>query len=106
MTTFAIILMALLLVAALERAHRRQSPHPPGPHGSRELDDRDWVRTQSDLLALGERPDLAGTSPRHGSHRLLRHPLHIRNSRGLVRRRDVTARSTGSGQRMAGIRSD
>jgi hypothetical protein len=52
MTTFLLILMALLLIAALERTNRRQSPHPPGLHGAHDHDDRDWARTKLDLLAL------------------------------------------------------
>jgi hypothetical protein len=56
MSIFLIILMALLLVAALERTNRRQQPHPPGLNGSYERDDRDWARTQLDLLALGDLP--------------------------------------------------
>ena len=54
MTTFLLILMALLLIAALERANRRQAPHPPGLNGYQDQDDRDWARTQLDLLALGD----------------------------------------------------
>jgi len=56
MTIFILILMALVLVAALERTNRRQSPHPPGLHGSRDHDDRDWARIQLDLLALADQP--------------------------------------------------
>jgi len=51
MTTFLLLLMALLLIAALERNHRRQPPAPPGPHGRPDRDDRDWARIQHDLLA-------------------------------------------------------
>ena len=51
MTTFLLIIMALLLVAALERTNRRQS-WPPGLNGSRDRDDRDWARIKLDLLAL------------------------------------------------------
>lgn len=54
MTLFLLIAMALLLIAALERANRRQPPHPPGLHGAHDNDDRDWARTQLDLLALGD----------------------------------------------------
>lgn len=54
MTTFTLILMALLLLAALERTNRRQAPRPPGLNGSLERDDRDWARTKLDLTALGE----------------------------------------------------
>ncbi|MEO6143597.1 MAG: hypothetical protein ABIP19_06410 [Dermatophilaceae bacterium] len=53
MTTFILILMALLLIAALERANRRQAPRAPGLNGSLERDDRDWARTKLDLTALG-----------------------------------------------------
>lgn len=52
MTTFLLILMALLLIAALERTNRRQSPRAPGLHGSIDPDDRDWARTKLDLMAL------------------------------------------------------
>lgn len=51
MTIFLLILMTLLLIAALEPANRRQSPHAPGLHGSRNRDDRDWARIKADLLA-------------------------------------------------------
>ncbi len=51
MTTFLLIVMALLLIAALERTHRRQPPHAPGLHGA---DDRDWARIKLDLLALDD----------------------------------------------------
>ena len=54
MTTFILILMALLLIAALERTNRRQAPRPPGLNGSLERDDRDWARTKLDLTARGE----------------------------------------------------
>ncbi len=62
MTTFLLILMALLLVAALERSNRRQSPKPRGLNGSHDGDDRDWARIQLDLLALGD------TAPRWNTH--------------------------------------
>jgi hypothetical protein len=52
MTTFLLIVMALLLIAALERTHRRQAPHAPGLHGAVDHDDRDWARVKLDLLAL------------------------------------------------------
>ena len=52
MTTFLLILMTLLLIAALERTNRRQPPHAPGLHGAQDPDDRDWARTRLDLLAL------------------------------------------------------
>jgi hypothetical protein len=56
MTTILLIVMALLLIAALERANRRQLPHAPGLHGADGRDDRDWARTKSELLALGDQP--------------------------------------------------
>jgi hypothetical protein len=52
MTIFLLILMVLLLIAALERTNRRQSPRPPGLTGTYDRDDRDWARTKLDLLAL------------------------------------------------------
>jgi hypothetical protein len=61
MSIFLLILMALLLVAALERNNRRQPPHPPGLNGLRDHDDRDWQRTQLDLLALGDEPSRSTT---------------------------------------------
>ena len=45
--------MALSLIAALNRNHRRQPPFPPGPHGAHDQDDRDWARIKVDLTALG-----------------------------------------------------
>ena len=63
MTTFLLILMALLLIAALERANRRQSPRAPGLNGSLDHDDRDWARIKLDLLALD------GQHGRNTSHR-------------------------------------
>lgn len=56
MTTFLLILMALLLIAALERTNRRQAPRAPGLYGSFDHDDRDWARIKLDLLALGDEP--------------------------------------------------
>ena len=53
MNAFLLIVMALLLIAALERTNRRQGPHRPGLHGSLDHNDRDWARTKLDLLALG-----------------------------------------------------
>lgn len=53
MTTFLLLLMALLWIAALERTNRHQSPRAPGLNGSQDHDDRDWARTKLDLLALG-----------------------------------------------------
>jgi hypothetical protein len=68
MTTFLLVLMALLLIAALERNHRRQAPRPPGPIGTYDRDDRDWARIQLDLLAL-DRQQSSNTGrrnrPRH-----------------------------------------
>jgi len=54
MSIFIVIIMVLLLIAALERSNRRQSPHAPGLLGSQVRDDRDWARIQLDLLALGD----------------------------------------------------
>jgi hypothetical protein len=65
MTTFLLILMALLLIAALERTNRRQSPRPPGLHGTHDHDDRDWARTKLDLLALGD--ERSNANHRNGS---------------------------------------
>jgi hypothetical protein len=61
MTTFILILMALLLVLALERNNRRQPPRPPGLNGLHDHDDRDWARTQHDLVALGDQPIWSAT---------------------------------------------
>jgi len=66
MTIFLLILLAVLLIAALERSNRRQSPHSPTLSGSTDHDDRDWARTQLDLLALGD-------DPARDIHRLTRH---------------------------------
>jgi hypothetical protein len=55
MTILLLIAMALLLIAALERANRRQPPHAPGLHGADNHNDRDWARTKLDLLVLGAR---------------------------------------------------
>jgi len=54
MTTFLLILMALSLIAALERTNRRQSLRAPGLNGSQDRDDRDWARIKLDLLALDD----------------------------------------------------
>jgi hypothetical protein len=54
MSILLLVLMALLLGAALERNNRRQPPSPPGLTGTHDRDDRDWARTQLDLLALGD----------------------------------------------------
>jgi len=60
MSTFILVLMAAIVIAGLERNHRRQPPHSPGLHGTHDRDDRDWARTQLDLLALGDRQGIAG----------------------------------------------
>jgi hypothetical protein len=57
MTTFVLIAIALLLIAALERSNRRQSPQPRGLSGSFDHEDRDWARTKLDLLALGSQAE-------------------------------------------------
>jgi hypothetical protein len=54
MSIFIFVIMVLLLIAALERTNRRQSPHAPGPLGSQVRDDRDWARIKLDLLALDD----------------------------------------------------
>lgn len=64
MTTFILILMVLLLIAALERTNRRQAQHAPGLHGAPDPDDRDWARIKLDLSALG---DESNTIHRSGS---------------------------------------
>jgi len=56
MTTFLLVLMAPLLIAALNRNHRRQPPFPPGPNGVHDQDDRNWARIKIDLMALGDEP--------------------------------------------------
>jgi hypothetical protein len=64
MEALLLIVMALLLIAALERTNRRQAPHAPGLHGSIDHDDRDWARIKLDLLTLGDsRP--GSTTPTH-----------------------------------------
>ena len=94
MTTFLLIVMALLLVAALERTHRRQPTQPPGLHGARDHHDRDWARTQSDLLVLGGQSDF-------------RHQQSQRSSRPNAGRLEIQARMrTRSNQRIAGISSN
>lgn len=46
--------LALVLIAALERSHRRHSTGPDtGLNGSWVADDRDVARSKLDLLALG-----------------------------------------------------
>ena len=54
MTTFLLIAMSVLLIAALERTNRRQAPHPPDLYGYHDRDDRDWARIKQDLVALGD----------------------------------------------------
>jgi len=63
MNVIPLIIMVLLLIAALERNHRRQAPTPPGLHGSNDHDDRDWARVKLDLLALGDRPEIVPRKP-------------------------------------------
>jgi hypothetical protein len=65
MTIFLLVLMALLLIAALDRNHRRQAPSPPGPHGAHDQDDRDWARIKLDLIALGDASAIE--TDQHGS---------------------------------------
>ena len=55
MSIFIVIIMVVLLIAALERTNRRQSPHAPGLLGSQTQDDRDWARIKLDLLALNDK---------------------------------------------------
>ncbi len=57
MTTSLLIAMTLLLIAALERTNRRQAPKAPGLNGSYDRDDRDWARTQHDLIALSSQAE-------------------------------------------------
>jgi hypothetical protein len=66
MTIFLLILMALLLIAALERTNRRQSPRAPGLNGSQDHKDRDWARTKLDLLALGDAPQRRNSNHHNG----------------------------------------
>jgi hypothetical protein len=54
MTAILLIVMALLLIAALERTNRRQAPHAPGLYGAVDHDDHDWARIKLDLLALDD----------------------------------------------------
>jgi hypothetical protein len=63
MDALLLILMTLLLIAALERSNRRQSPQRPGLSGSPDHDDRDWARTKLDLIALGDHPSWNTTRP-------------------------------------------
>lgn len=49
-----LIVLALALVAALERSHRRHGSRlAEGPNGSSSAGDRDLARSRLDLLALG-----------------------------------------------------
>jgi hypothetical protein len=68
MTIFLLIVMVLLLTAALERANRRQLPHPPRLHGGD--DDRDWAHSKLELLALAGQAEPFAHKPlavkRHG----------------------------------------
>ena len=79
MTAFVLILMALLLIAALERTNRRQAPHAPGLYGAVDHDDRDWARIKLDLLALDDeagpfgRKSLAIKRPGQMNTPVLRH---------------------------------
>ena len=66
MTTFLLILMALLLIAALERTNRRRPPQPHNLNGSVDRDDRDWARIQVDLIALGDARPGPNTNHRNG----------------------------------------
>lgn len=81
MTTFLLIVMVLLLIAALERTHRRQAPHAPGLHGADAHDDRDWARIKLDLLALNDetgplaRKSLAVKRPGQMNTPVLRHTI-------------------------------
>ena len=63
MIVIPLTIMVLLLIAALERNHRRQPPTPPGLHGSNDPDDRDWARITLDLLALGDRAEIVTRKP-------------------------------------------
>ncbi len=57
--------MAVLVIAAMERNHRRQPPHQPGTLGTYDRDDRDWARIRLDLLALGDQTEVT-PNPRKG----------------------------------------
>jgi hypothetical protein len=63
MTTLLLILMAVSLIAALERNDRRQSLRAPGIQGSRDHDDRDWARISLDLIALGDETPTTTEAP-------------------------------------------
>ena len=66
MTTLLLILMALSLIAALERTNRGQSLRAPGLNGSQDRDDRDWARIKLDLLALDDARPHWKASDRNG----------------------------------------
>ena len=86
MTVIPLIIMVLLLIAALERNHRRQPPTPPGLHGSNDPDDRDWARITLDLLALGERADIMPRKPsalKHSRPAPFSGPRRARSARRL-----------------------
>ena len=72
MNVIPLIIMVALLIAALERNHRRQPPTPPGLHGSNDHDDRDWARIKLDLLALGDPAEPSPRKPR--AHRRVPSP--------------------------------
>ena len=61
MTNLLLSLMALLLIASLERSNRRHPPRAPGLHGSPAHDDRDCARTKPDLPP----PDRRRARPPH-----------------------------------------
>lgn len=67
MEIFLLIVMAFLLIAALERTNRRQDPHPPRLNGAHDHDDRDWNRIKLDLVAMGDaRPPWTAVDDRKG----------------------------------------
>jgi hypothetical protein len=68
MNVIPLIIMVLLLIAALERNHRREPPTTPGLHGSYDHDDRDWARIKLDLLALGDPAEPSPAKPRALKH--------------------------------------
>jgi hypothetical protein len=68
MNAILLTIMVLLLIAALERNHRRQRLTPPGLHGSNAHDDRDWARIKLDLLALGDPAEPLPRKPRALKH--------------------------------------
>jgi hypothetical protein len=85
MSTLLLIAIVLLLVAALERNNRRQPPRPPGLHGSQDLQDRDWARTQLELLALGDQASLQGQTTAKAPRALKRDLAGIGTSRPAPR---------------------